>query len=96
MSAVFQSLLGLKQGCPASCSLFGLFVDDLEDTIIAEHRLGGGGLDLPTLNSASSAVPHILFADDTLLLSTSAAGLQAQLDLLAAYCRDNGLTVNAV
>ena len=96
VSAVFQSLLGLKQGCPASCSLFGLFVDDLEDTIIAEHRRGGGGLDLPTLNSASSAVPPILFADDTLLLSTSAAGLQAQLDLLAAYCRDNGLTVNAV
>ena len=31
-----------------------------------------------------------------MLLSTSAAGLQAQLDLLAAYCRDNGLTVNAV
>ena len=34
--------------------------------------------------AASSAVPPILFADDTLLLSTSAAGLQAQLDLLAA------------
>ena len=96
VSALFQSMLGLKQGCPASCSLFGLFVDDLEDTIIAEHRRGGGGLALPTLNTASSVVPPLLFADDTLLLSTTAAGLQAQLDLLASYCRDNGLTVNAV
>ena len=47
VSAVFrrdwiQSLLGLKHGCPASCSLFGPFVDDLEDTIITEHRRVGG------------------------------------------------------
>ena len=33
LSSVFQALLGVKQGCPASCTLFGLYVDDLPAAI---------------------------------------------------------------
>ena len=39
-------------------------------------------------------VPPLLYADDMVLLATSAAGLQRQLDLLQQYCRQWGLTVN--
>ena len=36
----------------------------------------------------------LLFADDAILLSTSAEGLQRQLDNLEKYCEEWGLTVN--
>jgi hypothetical protein len=39
-------------------------------------------------------VPPLLYADDMTLLATSAAGLQAQLELLQQYCQQWGLTVN--
>ena len=48
---------------------------------------------LPLL--AGRPVPPLLFADDTLLLSTSAAGLNAQLAALQTYCDAKKLTVNA-
>ena len=41
-----------------------------------------------------AAVPPLLYADDMVLLATSAAGLQRQLNLLQQYCRQWGLTVN--
>ena len=39
-------------------------------------------------------MPALLNADDMVLLSTSAAGLQVQLCLLERYCEEWGLTVN--
>ncbi len=39
-------------------------------------------------------VPPLLYADDMVLLATSAAGLQQQLRLLEAYCAERGLAVN--
>ena len=60
----FQSLLGLKQGCPLSPMLFGLFVDDVAAAVI-----GGEGADLPCLSDGSS-VPPLLYADDLALLAT--------------------------
>ena len=74
---------GVEAGLPRQLLHVWPVCSHLEDTIIAEYRRGGGGLDLPILNSASSVVPPMLVADTTLLLSTSAAGLHAQLDLLA-------------
>ena len=46
------------------------------------------------LGSGGAAVPPLLYADDMVLLATSAAGLQRQLNLLQQYCRQWGLTVN--
>ena len=84
----FQSLLGLKQGCPLSLMLFGLYVDDVAAAVAAEP-----GADLPRL-ADGSPVPPLLYADDLACLATSAAGLQHQLDRLEIYAASWGLTVN--
>ncbi len=87
-SDTFQSLLGLKQGCPLSPTLFGMYVDNL-----AEAVMYGQGADLPVLGDGE-CVPPLMYADDLALLSTTAEGLQRQLAVLGGYSGAWGLTVN--
>lgn len=86
----FQSLLGVKQGCPLSPNLFGMYVDDLERTILAS----AADMALPCMHDGQP-VPPLLYADDLVLLATTPAGLQRQLNALHAYSNAWGLTVNA-
>jgi len=65
---------GVKQGCPLSPLLFGLYLDALEG------RLDGRECDALTL--ADVHVWLLLFADDLTLTSESEVGLQQQLDAL--------------
>ena len=88
LSASFQSVMGVKQGCPLSPTLFGLYLDDLEDAMRAKQQL----LDSPALDGVTLLA--LLYADDLALVSTSMAGLQAQLDVLRDYADRWGLTVN--
>lgn len=67
--------------------MFGLYVDGLE-----RHLLETDDIDAPTLRGV--LVPLLLYADDLMLLSTTAAGLQKQLDALASFCDQRQLTVN--
>ena len=92
LSPCFQATNSLKQGCPLSPTLFGLYIDDVE-TEVLEAEAGSGKLGLPHL-CCGGTVPPLLYADDMALLATSAAGLQRQLDLLHTYCQLWGLTVN--
>ena len=77
ISAIFRCLMGVKQGCPLSPTLFGLYVDGLE-----KHLLETADIDAPTLMGVM--VPLLLYADDLILMSESASGLQKQLDALAS------------
>ena len=79
--------MGVKQGCPLSPTLFGLYVDGLE-----KHLPETADIDAPTLMGVM--VPLLLYADDLILMSDSASGLQKQLDALASFCEQRQLTVN--
>ena len=84
----FHSLLGVKQGCPLSPLLFGIYVDDLELTF------AGSGLDIQAPALGGQPVPPLFYADDLALLARSQAGLQSQMDLLKVYSEKWQLTVN--
>ncbi len=79
LSAILRCLMGVKQGCPLSPTLFGLYVDGLE-----RHLLATADIDAPLLRGV--LVPLLLYADDLISMSESAAGLQKQLDALASFC----------
>ncbi|KAK9800203.1 hypothetical protein WJX73_008932 [Symbiochloris irregularis] len=50
LTDTFRCTAGVKQGCPASPLLFGLFLDDLEAKLQAEtdQQLGGKGEAVPS------------------------------------------------
>ena len=78
--------MGVKQGCPLSPTLFGLYVDGLE-----KYLLETADIDAPTLRGV--LVPLLFYADDLIMMSTTAAGLQKQLEALASFCDQRRLTV---
>ena len=83
----FPCTIGVKQGCPLSPNLFGLFLDGLEG-LLKEVP----GADAPSL--AGLVVPLLLYADDLVLISTTQSGLQRLMDRLERFCEDRRLTVN--
>ena len=82
------SLTGVKQGCPLSPTLFGLFVDGL--TRYIAHYCPGLGATL----SDGSRLPALLYADDVALLATSPDDLQTLIDSSAAFCKAVGLRLS--
>ena len=78
----------MKQGCPLSPALFGIYIDELE-TFLHEHTQETDGCLLHQV-----LISILLFVDDIVLLSSSPEGLQRQLDALALFCELRKLTVN--
>ncbi|KAH9293842.1 hypothetical protein KI387_040956, partial [Taxus chinensis] len=88
LSDFIRSTIGVKQGCPLSPTLFGIYIDELED-FLRDHIQEGDGCLLHHV-----LIYILLFADDVVLLASSAEGLQRQLDALALFCDHRQLTVN--
>jgi hypothetical protein len=77
----------VKQGCPLSPLLFGLFIDGLE------KRLNALEGDTPPM-LGQLAVHLLLYADDLALMSHIPARLQKQLNVLQTFCCERQLTMN--
>ena len=86
ISDIFDCLMGVKQGCPLSAMLFGLFVDGLE-----QHPMDTLGHDAPFLSGV--LIPLLLYADDLTIVSTIPAGPQRQLNALQFFA-SNGSSVS--
>ena len=82
--------MGVKQSCPLSPTLFGVYLDDLEPHPLLSAL--SSTFDLPTVGPR--LVPPLTYADDVVLLATSVSGLQAQLSSVREYGIKWGLNVN--
>jgi hypothetical protein len=80
---------GVKQGCPLSPTLFGLYIDKIESRILEISDQSS----FPELGGMK--VPLLLYADDLAIFSHSPNGLQQQLSVLQKFCHDFQLTVNS-
>ncbi len=84
-SKPFKPNKGVRQGCVLSPNLFNIFLSDIQATF---DKCGHN------IKLGSTEISSLLWADDILLLSTSKEGLQAKLNNLADYCKENKLDVN--
>ena len=82
------SRTGLKQGCPLSPTLFGLFADGLHRYLLA--RCPGRG----PLLSDGRRIPDLGYADDFVLLADSPKGLQELIDATAEFCAATGMQIS--
>jgi hypothetical protein len=85
--ARFSCGIGVKQGCPLSPLLFGLYLDGLE-----KHLNAFDGDNPPQL--ADIVVKLLLYADDLALMSETPQGLQKQIDVLFELCVERQLVIN--
>ena len=69
LSEFIRSTIGVKQGCPLSPTLFGIYIDELE-SFLQEHTQAMDGCLLHQV-----LISILLFADDIVLLSSSPEGL---------------------
>ena len=79
---------GVRQGCVLSPTLFNIFLADFMAII-----KGREGTDVAHISN-SETLGAIFWADDIMLVSESAKGLQNQLNCLAEYSKMNALTIN--
>ena len=77
--------VGMNQGGPNSPNLFRKFLADL----VSYFELKFG-----IVISDNHILMHLLWADDLILVSDSADGLQTQLDGLFNFCKDSHMIVN--
>ena len=86
LSEVVASTIGVKQGCPLSHTLFGLYINEVSHYI---DRFGGSGARL-----AGIAIQIFLYADDIVLIFDSPEELQRHLNALKLLCMDKDLSIN--
>jgi hypothetical protein len=78
--------IGVKQGCPLSPTLFGIYIDKLEDLLEKTGCVG------PTLTSI--VIYLLLYVDDIVLLARIPRDLENQLRILKDFYSNMSMTIN--
>ena len=82
--------MGVRQGCPLSPFIFGVFIEELHDRIVA--ALPGVGA---TVHSDPDCnIPMGMFADDLNKFANIAQHLQAMLDVLDVFCEEKNMSLS--
>ena len=89
-SKSFVSNMGVKQGCPLSPTLFGIYIDELEELITEITKQEG--IDGPAVGLYTVLI--LLYADDVILMAHTVEGVQRLLETLKVFCDKSGLKVN--
>ena len=97
---------GVRQGCPMSPTLFNTFMDFLVRLLQQEceqlgvqgfkvaYRVGGQLVPLPSHGDQVACYLALLYADDLVLMTSSAADLQLAMAVLQSVCSEWGMQVN--
>ena len=92
-SEYFASHAGVRQGENLSPLLFSLYINDLEEYLLAN---GNNFIDFKDeICNSYVKLLVLLYADDTIVLSNTAAGLQKALEDLYNYCTKWKLQINS-
>ena len=81
---------GVRQGCPLSPTLFGVFIDALEPWLRAQAP--DVGIPIKTARGMTRHLSALIYADDIVLLADTPTALQ-QLDILCSFCKDTGMDI---
>ena len=84
--------IGVRQGCPLSPTLFGVFMDVLHDYI--EENAGSCGALFDAPHSQRQIVSHLMYADDIVLLADTPGDLQRLIDVISEFFAAVGLEVS--
>jgi exonuclease III len=89
-TGIIQLLRGVRQGCPASPTLFDIFINDILDgTEIYGVSVPG----LPNkINGHAQRLSGLMFADDLVVLSSCHASLDKILQKVFKWASKNGMT----
>jgi Reverse transcriptase (RNA-dependent DNA polymerase)/Endonuclease-reverse transcriptase len=90
LSEQFVSNVGVRQGCPLSPFIFGVFIEELHDRIVAELP----GVGATVHNDPDCCIPMGMFADDLNKFANVAQHLQSMLDVLDAFCEEKNMSLS--
>ena len=91
LSEPFHADVGVKQGCPLSPTLFGIFVESL----LHDFKLWADDqAEDPRLQLGGQPLDPLTFADDIVLVAVTTLLLQKQTDQLAKLASRYGLQIN--
>jgi hypothetical protein len=82
-----STTVGVKQGCPLSPLLFGLYIEGMEAYVRSKLPQAG-----PSCGGVHMAL--LMYADDTAVLANSEAELQSLLDCIQDWCCEHGMTIH--
>ena len=88
MTKAFPCYPGVKQGCMLSPTLFNRYLSDLPQFLNSSSST-----DI-LLDDSERPINCLLYADNLVIFSRSANGLQTLLNKLESYCEKTELTVN--